>query len=103
MSNLPMHRLTASTGRTSRELSRLSDATELVGAEINAKTAIEVAKQDGLDIIAQRAMQGVAMVSQLELHLAQSVPIASGRLQLIGDIHAQASAQLVADAVRRLS
>jgi hypothetical protein len=46
-------------------------------------------------------MQGVAMVSQLEQQLSDMVPLAHSRLQAIGDMHAMASADVLAKAARR--
>ena len=42
------------------------------------------------------------MVTQLEQQLATAVPLAASRLQAIGDMHALASADVVAVAPRRL-
>ena len=49
-------------------------------ARSTAVAEIETAKHDALQQIAGRAMQGVALVSQLEQQLAQVVPIAASRL-----------------------
>lgn len=87
---------------TSRAMTQLAERTDLAIAQVAARTHLELAVLDGVDLIAARGMQGVATVSQLEQSLAQAVPIASGRLQLIGDVHAQATAQIVANAVRNL-
>ena len=51
--------------------------------------------------IAQSAVS--AAISQLEQQLGRVVPIATSRLQAIGDMHALASAEVVAHAPRRLS
>ncbi|WP_460841119.1 hypothetical protein [Nocardioides marmoraquaticus] len=42
------------------------------------------------------------MVSQLEQQLSQMMPLATSRLQAIGDMHALASAEIVADTARWL-
>lgn len=89
--------------RASRDLVRLSRQTDFALARTNAKAECEVAKLDAMQGIAGRAMQGVALVSQLEQQLATSVPMATSRLQAIGDMHALASADVVASAPRRLS
>jgi hypothetical protein len=89
--------------RPNRELGRLSQSADLALARTNAAVELELARLDGLQQVAGRAMQGVAMVSQLEQQLAQLVPIAASRLQAIGDMHALASAEVVAQATRRLS
>ena len=84
-----------------RALSGLSKSTDLAVATVNAFTDIDTAQLDGLQMLAGRAMQGVAMVSQLETQLSDLVPIAHSRLQAIGDMHAMASADVLASAVRR--
>lgn len=88
---------------TRRGLHRLAAATDIALARVSAAAELEAAKLDSLQLLAGRAMQGVALVSQLEQQLATAVPIASGRLQVIGDMHALASADVVASAPRRLS
>jgi hypothetical protein len=47
-------------------------------------------------------MEGVALVSQLEQQLSQIVPMATGRLQALGDMHALTCAQELASFSRRL-
>jgi hypothetical protein len=89
--------------RQGRELSRSGQATEIAVASSMATADVEASKLDGLQQIAARAMQGVALVSQLEQQLSQVVPIAASRLQGIGDMHALATAEVVAQAPRRLS
>ncbi len=88
---------------TSRALAQLTKQTEIAVAHVASATAVETATLDGLEIVAGRAMQGVAMVSQLEQQLAQAVPLAASRLQAIGDMHALASANVVSSASRPLS
>ena len=47
-------------------------------------------------------MQANALVSQLEGQLAQLVPLATTRLQAIGDMTALATVEIVQDTVRRI-
>ena len=103
MSTLQPYSPPGGLSRTSRELSRLAQSTDLAVARTQAVAEVESSKLDALQQIAGRAMQGVALVSQLEQQLAQVVPIASSRLQAIGDMHALATAEVVAQAPRRLS
>lgn len=88
--------------RTGRELSRLSQSTELAVADRMAVAQVECAALDAIQQVAGRAMQGVALVSQLEQHLSAIVPEAEHRLRAIGDIHALASAEVVSRAPRRM-
>lgn len=103
MSNLQPYAPPSGLSRHSRGLSRLAQSTDLAVARSTAIAEIESAKLDALQQIAGRAMQGVALVNQLEQQLAQVVPIAASRLQAIGDMHALATAEVVAQAPRRLS
>jgi hypothetical protein len=89
--------------RQGRELARIGQATEIAVARTIAIAEVETAKLDALDQIAARALQGVGLVSQLEQQFSQIVPIAATRLQAVGDMHALASAGVVAQAPRRLS
>jgi hypothetical protein len=89
--------------RQGRELTRLVASTELAIAETAAEAAKGMARLDAVDAVAQRGMQGVALVSQMEQQLAQMVPIATSRLQAIGDMHALSTAQEISSFTRRLS
>lgn len=88
-------------GGAGRELARLSDRTDVEIARTNSAAEVDTARLDGLQLVGTRAMQGVAMVSQLEGQLATMVPLATSRLQAIGDMHALASAEVVSQAARR--
>lgn len=89
--------------RTGREISRVVASTEVAVVQTAAIVQVESAKLDALTALAGQAMQGVALVSQLEQSLVTAVPHASGRLQAIGDVHALSSAEVVAGVPRRLS
>jgi len=51
----------------------------------------------------KKAMQEVALVSQLEAQLSALVPMATGRLQAIGDMVALEAADVVSQTVRKVS
>jgi len=70
MSNLQPFRTGSLSSRVGRELTRLNDRADLALACTSAAADIEAAKLDGLQLLAGRAMQGVALVSQLEQQLA---------------------------------
>lgn len=89
--------------RTGRDLARLAQSTDLAVARTQAVAEVEVSKLDAIQQVSARAMQGVALVSQLEQQLSQVVPIAASRLQAVGDMHALATAEVVAQVPRRLS
>jgi hypothetical protein len=84
-----------------RSLARVNDQIDIELARSASVAEIDSARLDGLQLIAARALHGIALVSQLEQQLALIVPIAASRLQTVGDVHALASAQAVSDSVRR--
>lgn len=102
MSTVQPYGITQASGRQSRQLSRIADFTVVEVARASALADLESARLDALQQVAGRAMHGVAMVSQLEQQLAQVVPIATSRLQAIGDFHALATAEIVSNTPRRL-
>ncbi len=88
--------------RTSRAVARINSGADIGAAGINARAELEMVKLDGIAAVTAQAMHKVAMVSQLEQTLAQSVPHASGRLAALGDICALAMGDVVASAARRI-
>lgn len=88
--------------RTTRTLTRLSNETTIAIAVTQAKAELESAKIDGVAAVAAKAMQDVALLSQVEQSLAQTVPHASGRLATIADLAALAIADVTASAARRI-
>ena len=88
--------------RASRALARLARETDRRIAVVDAKAEIEAATVDGIAYVGTRAMQNVALVSQMEQSLAQAVPHASGRLATIADMTAIGMADVVASAGRRI-
>jgi hypothetical protein len=85
-----------------RALSRLDDQTEVGIALIESQAELQATRVMAVSYVGKRAMHEVAMVSQLEQQLATLVPMATGRLQAIGDMVALSAADVVADTVRRV-
>jgi hypothetical protein len=86
----------------SRELSRL-DAQGRVGmARIALAADLQAERVAAVGYVGKRAMQEVAMLSQLEQQLSALVPMATARLQGLGDLSALAMADVVSDTVRRV-
>ena len=79
---------------------RHNGVVEATRIETNAE--LQALRVQGVGYVAKTAMQEVAMVSQLEQQLAQLVPMATSRLQAIGDITAMAMAEVVSETGRRL-
>lgn len=86
----------------SRGLTRLEDHALLGRAQIEAVASIQAAKADALGAVAGRALQDVALLSQMEQQLAQTVPLASGRLAAIADVAAISLTSVVTDTACRL-
>lgn len=89
-------------GGTNRAVARIARGTELQVAQVAACGQVEVARLESLDIVAGRALQGVALVSQVEQHLAAQNPFAAGRLQAIADLHTMAVGNEVVTFARRI-
>jgi hypothetical protein len=88
---------------TSRSLSRIDSNSEIGLAIIESKAEIQAAKMMAISYVGKRAMHEVAMVSQLEQQLATIVPMATSRLQAIGDMVALSAAEVVAETLYRVS
>ncbi|MBV9821447.1 MAG: hypothetical protein JO144_04325 [Actinobacteria bacterium] len=88
--------------RTRRALARLDDRTSLRVAGTQAVADVNAAKADAVGFVAQRGMQNVAFLSQVEQTLGQTVPIAVSRLQAIGDLATLGIGQVVTDTVHEL-
>jgi hypothetical protein len=85
-----------------RTLGSLSLTTRLDIARIESAAEVQATRVDAVTYVGKRAMQDVAMLSQLEQQLAALVPMATGRLQAIGDMTSLAIAEVVADTLRRV-
>jgi hypothetical protein len=87
---------------TGKALSRLDSQTDIGLASIEAKAELQVAKVMAVSYVGKRAMDEVAMVSQVEQQLSALVPLATSRVQAIGDMVALEAADIVADTARRV-
>jgi hypothetical protein len=88
--------------QTARAVSRVNAQASVEIAHIDAKVSVQAAQIDALSAVAQRGLQGVAFISQVEQQLAQAVPLAATRLQAIGDIGSLGLSQIVMDTANRL-
>jgi hypothetical protein len=88
--------------QASRALARIDTKTEVGLAEIESQAELQVARVMAVGYVGKRAMHEVAMISQVEQQLATLVPMATSRLQAIGDMVAIEAADIVADTVRRV-
>jgi hypothetical protein len=87
---------------TSRAIARLDQQTEFATAVVQAEAEVQAVRVDAVGFVAQRGMQDVAYLSQVEQTLGQTVPIAVSRLQAIGDLATLGIGQVVTDTVSRL-
>lgn len=85
-----------------RTLSRLDTQTDIEVAKIDQAAEIQATRASAVGYVAKRAMQEVAMLSQMEAQLSMLVPLAVSRLQAIGDIAAMSQAEVVSQTVRRV-
>ncbi len=83
--------------RLGRELSRIDGAQQVRAARIEAEADVLATKVQAVGYVASKALQTAALVSQLEQQLAQTVPIATSRLEAIGNMAALAMNEVVAD------
>ncbi len=90
------------TRRLLRGLADLEDRAQIMSAHIETSAEVQARRADAIGAVAGRAMQDAALLSQMEQQLAQTVPMASGRLALIADSAALALAEVVHDAAYRL-
>jgi hypothetical protein len=86
-----------------RALARIEARTEIGLGEIESQAELQAGRVMAVGYVGKRAMQEVAMVSQLEHQLATLVPMATSRLQAIGDMVALEAADVVSETVRRVS
>jgi hypothetical protein len=89
--------------RVGRALERLAIETGLTIACIEAQAEEDAAVIDGIAYVSHRAKQHVALDTQQEQQLCMAVPMATDRLQAIGDIAALSMADVVAGSSRRMS
>lgn len=88
--------------RARQALTTIDNQLSLDIAGIETTAELQVTRVQAVGYVGKRALQEVAMVSQLEQQLATLVPMAAGRLQAIGDMVALEAADVIADTVRRL-
>jgi hypothetical protein len=87
----------------SRALARLESQTGFGLAKIEQAAELQVGCVQAIAYVGKRAMQEVALLSQMEANLAALVPMATSRLQAIGDMVALEAADVVASTVRKVS
>lgn len=104
---IPYDSVRPATSRTkSKQLARsmggVSAQTRMDMTRIEAAAEVQATRVDAVTYVGKRALQDVAMMTQLEQQLAGLIPLAAGRLQAIGDMTGLAIAEVVTDTLRRL-
>lgn len=108
MSNIELYNPTSGllAGRQTKALARglasVHYSSALQVARIEAAVQCREAVADGITAVTAKAMQHVAVVSQAEQNMAQTVPHASGRLAAVADAHALAMTAIVMDTAHAL-
>ena len=87
---------------TGRALGRIDGQTQLGLAQIDQAAELQSRRVDAIGYVGKRALHEVAMLSQLEQQLSALVPMATGRLQALGDMAALGMADVVSDTVRKV-
>jgi hypothetical protein len=86
-----------------RALARLDTQTEVGLARIDQAAELQAGMVGAVTYVAKRAMQEIALLSQLEAQLSTVVPLAASRLQALGDIAALEAADVISQTVRKVS
>ena len=86
-----------------RALARLDTQTELGLARIDQAAELQAGRVGAVTYVAKRAMQEMALLSQVEVQLSTVVPMATSRLQALGDIAALEAADVISQTVRKVS
>jgi hypothetical protein len=84
-------------------IARLDAQTEIGLARIEQAAELQAGRAGAVTYVAKRALQEVALISQLEAQLSMIIPMATSRLQALGDIAALEAADVVSQTVRRVS
>jgi hypothetical protein len=87
----------------SRMLVRLESQTDVGLARIEQAAELQAGRVRAVGHVGKKALTEIALVSQLEAQLSAIVPMATSRLQAIGDMAALETADVVSETVRRVS
>jgi len=88
--------------RHDRTLDRIDRETDLQLALVQQRVETETAKVDGALRVAGKAAQGVAVLSQIEQQLTETVPTATSRVAFVVDRTVLEIGEMVTDACYRL-
>lgn len=86
-----------------RALARIDSQTDVGLAKIQQAAELQVERVQAIGYVGQQGMQVVALVSQMEGNLATLVPMATSRLQAVGDLISLEVVDVISQTVRRVS
>lgn len=87
---------------TGKMLARMDSRQVVKQTQIQNEAELQVERVQAIGYVGQQGMQVVAMASQMEANLASLVPLATSRLQALGDILSLEVAEVVCQTVRRV-
>lgn len=85
-----------------RAISRVDVDSAVELARLDAAAQAQTAKVQAITHVAGRALQDVALLSQMEQQLSTVVPMASGRLAAITDLTALALTEVIAESTTKM-
>lgn len=85
-----------------RQLERLESQALVRSGQIDLEAQLQVARVQAVAYVGRQAMFGVAMISETEAQLGQTVPEARGRVAAIANLTAMGMAEVVADTTRKV-
>lgn len=87
----------------SRSLEHIDAQTEIGLARIEQAAELQVGRVRAVVYVGKKAMQDIALLSQMEVQLSTLVPLATSRLQAIGDTVTLEAANIVAETIREVT
>jgi|SRR5579862_263870 len=88
--------------REFRERTRMDAGTRLELARIEQQADLQAARAQAVGYVGKRAMSELSLLTQVEIQLSTLTPMATARLQVLGDLCAIAMADVVADTARKV-
>lgn len=85
-----------------RTIARIEAGASVRLSRLETAAELQTATVDAVSYVGRRALQDVALLSQVEQQLAITVPLASGRLAAIADLTAIALSEVVAETASKL-
>ncbi|MCL2091635.1 MAG: hypothetical protein FWH11_10655 [Micrococcales bacterium] len=84
-----------------RELSRVQGQAMVRALQTDIETRLADMKIDAVTSLGSSAQQHIAAMTAMEGELMKAVPLAAGRLEMIGNLTAIATTEIITDAVTK--